>query len=279
MLVTVAIRMARERGKAVIRQIVLLLLFLSGLAVAETNPHKNLSFKCTACHVVSSWQKIHFDHRRTGFELSGQHKKLGCRDCHSIKDFSNTPATCRGCHTDFHQGRLYQDCSLCHTTANWTVLDAYKAHANTSFQLLGKHQQLDCENCHRGEIEGRWTRLRSNCVDCHRADYESTRNPDHKVLAFGLVCENCHSPLGWRPASFKKHDQEFFPIYSGTHAGVWDNCTTCHTAGNDYSQFSCFAGCHEHNRASTDGKHREVANYRYESSACYSCHAQGKGGD
>ncbi len=256
-----------------------LVLLLIMLVSAENSPHKNLSLHCSVCHSTANWKNIQFDHDSTGFELAGQHKTLQCRSCHSIKDFSAVSANCAGCHTDFHQGRLYQDCGLCHTAQNWVVLDAYKAHANTSFLLLGKHARLDCQTCHHDDLGGDWAQIQTQCVNCHRADYQSAQNPLHTNLGFGIICEDCHSPLSWTPASFKKHDERYFPIFSGSHAGEWDNCTTCHVVPGNYLQFSCFANCHEHNQSKMSEEHNEVVNFRYDSNACYSCHPRGNGGD
>ncbi len=259
---------------------VLLILFLvSTVLFAQKSPHKSVAFDCQTCHVTENWHTMRFNHDQTKFRLEGQHQKLGCLDCHSIENFSNVDQACVTCHTDYHQARLYQDCNRCHTTYNWVLLDPYKAHASTTMQLLGKHATLDCETCHRGEVEGEWLRLRSNCVDCHRADYLSAQNPVHSDLGFGIICEDCHSPIQWIPASFKKHDEQYFPIYSGNHAGVWENCTTCHYTPGNYRDFSCFLNCHEHSQSKTDSKHGEVSGYRYDSQACYSCHRQGQGED
>ena len=49
-----------------------------------------------------------------------------------------------------------------------------------------------------------------------------------------------------------------FPIFSGTHAGLWDGCTTCHGSEGTWLPFSCF-GCHKHNQTSMDQKHRAFA--------------------
>ncbi len=259
--------------------VLLILLFIFSMTLAEESPHKNMSMRCTVCHTTENWKRIHFDHSTTGFDLEGQHKMLKCRSCHDIKDFSAVSSDCADCHTDFHQGRLYHDCSLCHTPKNWVLLDAYKAHANTSFLLLGKHARLDCQACHHNDMGGDWAQVQTTCINCHRKEYQATQNPVHTRLGFGIICENCHSPLSWTPASFRKHDDSYFPIFSGSHAGEWQNCTTCHIIRDDYTQFSCFENCHEHSKSKTDAKHREVSNYRYESNACYSCHPQGKGGD
>jgi len=73
-------------------------------------------------------------------------------------------------------------------------------------------------------------------------------------------------------------DGPFFPIYSGSHRGTWSSCSTCHQIANDFRQFTCLV-CHEHNQASMDNKHHGRPGYSYVSTACLSCHPNGRGGD
>ena len=246
---------------------------------AQKSPHIRLNFPCETCHNTQQWDSVRFNHEQTKFPLTGQHVKLDCKDCHNLKNFSDVIPACNSCHTDIHHDRLYPDCDRCHTTQNWILLDFYKAHASTSMPILGSHAQLDCQACHRGAVDGEWRRLRSNCYDCHRTDYLSAQNPVHSDLNFGLICEDCHSQISWNPALFQKHDSQHFPIYTGDHKGEWENCTTCHFNNGNYTTFSCFLNCHEHNQSETDSKHHEVSGYRYDSNACYSCHRNGKGED
>ncbi|WP_456405755.1 hypothetical protein [Caldithrix abyssi] len=266
-------------GHQFINLILIFVFFAIQTADAGETPHKVLTLPCESCHVTKNWQDISFDHTTTGYELSGEHKKIACASCHNLADFSQVQANCNSCHTDVHRNRLYPDCERCHTTQSWIVMDVQKAHGNTSFQLIGRHANLDCWTCHRGEIEGEWRRLSSNCIECHRNDYLAATDPVHDDLGFGVLCEDCHSLFSWKPATFKKHDSQYFPIFSGEHAGRWESCTTCHYDAGNYSAFSCFLNCHEHNQAATDREHDDVAGYRYDSNACYECHRSGKGDD
>jgi len=268
--------MIKSRRKA---GLLLGLMFCSSPLWAQTNPHDTLTFDCQACHETEQWQRLHFDHNKTDFKLNGQHKQLPCVSCHRLNNFADVPLSCNGCHTDVHHGRLYPQCERCHSTQNWIILDPEQAHANTIMPLTGRHAALDCWSCHRGVQEGEWRRVRSNCYDCHRQEYLSAQEPLHTDLEFGPLCEDCHSQLAWIPAVFKKHEREYFPVYSGAHAGEWSSCATCHQDGGNYAVFSCFINCHEHGRSVTDGRHREVAGYRYDSQACFNCHRNGRGDD
>ena len=255
-----------------------LILVLFGTRIfAQENPHGAAIGECSTCHIENGWTMIHFNHDTTGYALTGAHHGLNCVECHDIADFKKIASDCRDCHTDVHQGSLNPQCNRCHNARGWTVLSPVEAHRSTFFQLLGAHASLDCYQCHRNTRNNDFRLNTALCVDCHRETYNGVSNPDHRKAGFGVVCEDCHNLLRWKPALFNDHDA-LFPIFSGTHAGEWSQCSTCHTHTSDYATFSCF-GCHEHNEASTDSKHDEVSGYVYESAACYACHPQGNGED
>jgi hypothetical protein len=63
-----------------------------------------------------------------------------------------------------------------------------------------------------------------------------------------------------------------FPITAAPHAV---DCAVCHGNFDSFSQFSCF-NCHGHEVENlTDQMHLSVANYAYDSNACYHCHSTG----
>lgn len=250
------------------------LLWAEGVKIS---PHQNLALACTACHspASDSWHTIQFDHPQTGYTLAGAHLNTDCLNCHSVSDFSKVESDCQYCHSDVHKGRLTTECERCHTnTRNWSVLDTYAIHSETGFQLLGSHARLDCFGCHRGELENRFIIAESTCNGCHQTSYMSTTAPDHHALGLSRACNECHAFTGWKPARFRAHDA-YFPINSGAHSGVWDDCTTCHKVADDYTEFSC-THCHAHRQSKMDDKHREKRDYVYESHACLSCHRNGK---
>lgn len=253
--------------------ITLNLAFLFIASAAQENPHEKVPFGCETCHITSEWKMIHFNHDTTGFMVDGRHRQVDCKACHDLADFSEVDSNCRYCHTDVHQAKIYPDCELCHTTSGWQILDAYQAHANTTFQLLGSHAKLDCDACHKTEIINEFRRPFTDCFDCHRESYLSTTSPKHTPDMFGMRCDDCHSFLAWKPATFRNHDDSF-PIFSGEHSGTWDNCTTCHINPDTYSEFTCLV-CHAHRQSKMDEEHRGKSGYSYESQACYHCHPRG----
>jgi hypothetical protein len=152
-------------------------------------------------------------------------------------------------------------CEQCHSVNAWTPASF---NHDQFFALTGAHRAAACESCHRN---GQYAGTPRQCVGCHQAEYNATRNPNHAQSGFPTSCEQCHSTNAWTPASFD-HDR-FFPL---PHHGV-SVCSDCHRGGN-VQQFSCI-DCHEHNRADTDKDHREVGGYQYSSQACYNCHRRG----
>ncbi|HEY6913036.1 MAG TPA: hypothetical protein VI413_00030, partial [Paludibacter sp.] len=72
----------------------ILFILLSGIilhAEAKSSPHGDkLKVDCAVCHVTENWTRIKpgFDHNKTKFPLTGQHKMIDCRKCHVSLDFS-----------------------------------------------------------------------------------------------------------------------------------------------------------------------------------------------
>jgi hypothetical protein len=246
-------------------------------ATVRESPHKKLKRSCEHCHVATSFRDIRFDHGETGYELSGPHSLVGCLDCHNVEDFSKVERFCGTCHQDIHRSRLGVDCERCHTTEGWAVFDAENIHENTNFPIQGRHLLLDCLACHPGMPATDFRRAWTGCYDCHRPEYENAQSPNHLTAGFPVTCEWCHEMTGWKPAGYPDHEV-YFPIFSGTHNGQWNECTECHVVPGNFQIFECIE-CHAHNRPETDGEHSGIPGYEYSSPACYSCHPRGEAGE
>ena len=222
------------------------------------------------------WVPSTFDHDAQYFPIySGSHNGewMACMDCHQNP---NTYAefTCFMCHTQPEtdqdhvgiNGYAYvnEACLVCHPNGN--ALDNFD-HSSTGFPLLGEHVNVSCLECHTNGFAGTPT----DCNGCHMDDYNATTNPNHASSGFGTDCAACHTEGGWVPATFD-HDAQFFPIYSGNHQGVWNDCTDCHTDVNNYSMFTC-ALCHTQN--DMDDEHGGVNGYAFVPSKCIECHPNG----
>jgi hypothetical protein len=163
------------------------------------------------------------------------------------------------------------NCDQCHTTNTGWSPAQFPIH-NNYFTFAGAHISIkdNCKVCHNGD----YNNTPATCFGCHQNDFNGTTNPPHLSLGFPQTCSDCHTQTSWSPANYN-HDGSYFPIYSGSHNGVWSKCSDCHTNSSNYQVFSCI-NCHAHNKTETDGNHAEVSGYSYTSSECYRCHPKGR---
>jgi hypothetical protein len=247
-----------------------------------TNPnHVSGGFPtdCSICHSTISWANATFNHALSGFPLTGAHATLQCQSCHANGQFTNLSTACVSCHLkDFQNTNnpnhtaagFPQQCQVCHSTTAW--IPASFNHNTTGFPLTGAHATVPCASCH---INGQYAGTPTACYSCHQKDYQGTTDPNHVAAAFPTTCTLCHNTTSWAGATF---NHTWFPIYSGTHAGVWSTCGTCHINASNYAAFSCI-NCHTHSQSNTDPHHTDVSGYVYNATSCYSCHPSGQGGN
>ncbi|MBI5917153.1 MAG: hypothetical protein HY842_17415 [Bacteroidetes bacterium] len=235
---------------------------------------------CEDCHTETAWVPSTFDHNQF-YPLTGAHIPIqnDCAACHN-GNYNNTPNTCEGCHMpDYNTStnpnhlslNLPTDCDMCHTTdPDWNPA-TFPIHSQF-WPFVGAHVaiQNDCAACHNGN----YNNTPNTCYGCHASDYNGANNPNHQQAGFPTDCTLCHSQNAWVPSNFD-HDNMYFPIYSGTHQGEWNQCVECHIGGN-YNSFSCI-DCHEHDDpVELADDHQGVNGYQYSSPACYSCHPDGE---
>ena len=137
---------------------------------------------CESCHSSKLWGEIEFDHSKTDFNLEGAHIRQSCRSCHFSEseggilhqEFSQLSSSCVSCHQDVHNSQFEKtggtDCLKCHDFADWSA--SKFDHDQTSFKLLGKHQDVACVKCHiqvvRDEIVYTEYKLKDHsCESCH----------------------------------------------------------------------------------------------------------------
>ena len=187
---------------------------------------------CLACHDgVDRYGD--FDHNQVTFALTGKHLQVDCSGCHlnarTITDLQNTPTACEGCHLsdDAHAGKFGSECGACHTPDGWEP--ATFDHSLVDFPLEGKHVDVPCENCHTSGFAGTPT----TCEGCHLSD-------DAHAGKFGTQCGQCHTPAGWKPATFD-HNLADFKL-EGKHVDV--PCESCHTSGFKGTPKDCYS-CHQ----------------------------------
>lgn len=227
---------------------------------------------CLDCHDgIDSYSQANFDHSQV-FPLTGRHLETTCAGCHAnartSADLQATPTNCVACHVedDAHDGQFGQDCAACHNTDDWQ--DATFDHSQTAFPLTGRHEGVDCVECHVDRV---FQGTPTDCVACHV-------EPAFHLAAFGATaCSDCHTTSAWQPARFDW--PHTFPLDHGESGVV--TCQICHpTQVQDYT---CY-GCHEHQPNEIAEKHLDEGISDFQD--CVSCHptgledeAEGRGGN
>lgn len=242
-------------------------------------PHPAIQTRCAACHTAEGWNRVSFDHARTGFPLEGRHQQATCRGCHADNEFkAPIPQRCSTCHRDAHQGEFGARCEGCHDAFGWTSKFDANAHRNTGFPLIGRHAFIPCEECHLSARDRTFSRATVQCSTCHLQDYMRTAGTalDHRANGFSTQCTDCHGPFSFRGARFQAHEA-CFELQAGSHSGI--SCLDCHrslpgftvTGACNTGTASC-TSCHSHTCARTDPRHSDVAGYQCKDRKCYECH-------
>ncbi len=219
----------------------------------KDEPHKGqLGTDCATCHNAKSWTDTSpFDHSKTDFPLKDAHQKVACQTCHIGEIYKDLPSKCVDCHQiqDVHAGRFGPKCETCHRSTKWTEV-RFNHDQDTKFPLIGKHEKVKCNACHKTPLYGEKTS--TQCSDCHGV------NDPHKGQ-LGKQCDACHSPKGWRDNVVFEHDITRFPLI-GLHALV--PCEACHiSAAFKEAPLAC-SKCH-----SRDDYHKGKLGL-----ACATCH-------
>lgn len=211
---------------------------MSNCTKCHTLGSKISNEKCLACHTEI---KLRVD-KRTGYHSSVQVYKKNCTVCHSD-----------------HHGRQYQ---IIHFDKN--KFD----HLLTGYKLEGKHNTLQCNDCHEGpkivdpavkKKKSTYLGLGKECLSCHE-DYHQ------KTLVSN--CSSCHTFKAFKPAEKFDHAKSKF-ILKGKHKTV--ECIKCHEKtvlnGKDFQKFkglkySGCVNCHKDVHNNSFGQH------------CADCHVE-----
>lgn len=212
------------------------------------NPHGDMTLECRLCHREQDWsvtaRSSTFDHDSTGFSLEGHHALVACKDCHQQPQFAHIGTRCADCHLDAHKGGLGPDCEQCHTPDGWVErTNAQRQHDTTRLPLVGAHARVDCDACHTGAVKGQYVGTPFDCYACHQANYEATRNPDHRAAGFATDCNRCHGVFS---ASWGRGDFVHSPNFPLTGAHASTACAECHTPERGFAgtPTDCYA-CHQ----------------------------------
>jgi hypothetical protein len=239
----------------------------------------SITRSCASCHSTASFADVDVGVAHPAdFPLAGAHLQVSCESCHQNDlggAFRALDTECSSCHMgDYfkapvvdHQALGFSTfCTDCHSTTSFRDIPFDHFVMSGGFGLEGRHAAIDCTTCHNGPGGDVPTVARpDDCVACHVDDYDR----EHGGTGFPTDCVACHDPFGWEGASF----EHSFPIFSGAHAGEWNDCADCHQTPSDYTSFSCL-GCHR--QAETDDEHQGERGYAYDSPTCLSCHPDGR---
>lgn len=192
--------------------------------------HNGLNFR------IVNFDEKKFNHNLTGFILTGAHGKKECKDCHNSKkiqlqSLKNKKFTylglnpaCKSCHEDYHQQTLSSECGNCHDANAFKPASKFY-HTKAKFQLIGKHQNVDCIKCHKTEIKNgkkfqKFTGIQfQSCTNCHK-DIHNNK--------FGQNCTECHNNESFtllKTTNKFDHNKTDFKL-GGKHESV--NCKLCH---------------------------------------------------
>ena len=260
-------------------------------AQAATDPlHSGISgysytaSQCLSCHPTGTGGNF-TQHDALYFPIySGTHNGTwsACTACHPS---AGTPSTytcmSSGCHaqaaTDpIHQGitgyaYTASQCLSCHPQGNQATFTQHDALYFPIYSGIHNGTWSACTACHpTAGSPNVYTCMSSGC------HAQAATDPIHAGITgytySASQCLSCH-PTG-TGGNFTQHDALYFPIYSGTHNGLWTACTDCHPTAATPSVFTCMSGgCHA--QAATDPIHAGITGYAYTASQCLSCHPQG----
>ncbi|MDX1395300.1 MAG: hypothetical protein R3195_12965 [Gemmatimonadota bacterium] len=241
------------------------------------SPHGALPERldCLACHTGSAWtparDELDFDHdRETAFELRWAHARASCGTCHLSLRFDEPGAECATCHVDIHRGSLGSDCASCHDTERFVYPRSPFQHALTAFPLTGAHLQQSCESCHVDDRGGLYSGADTECVSCHRSDYETNGLVDHVDAGFSTDCLECHTTDAWLIVPAFDHLQlSGFPLLEA-HGLI--ACEACHIRATGQTKFSptTEGDCYTCHRVDYE-RHHPAADV---STECLMCHTR-----
>jgi hypothetical protein len=120
-----------------------------------------------------------------------------------------------------------QSCESCHSTNGWkrvslTNVNEKFDHSKTKYPLLGKHQTVDCLQCHtNGDFKK--PLAFQKCKDCHQDIHQG----QFAKRSDGGECASCHTVNGFKPTTYgvKEHATSAYPLEE-KHAKL--QCAQCH---------------------------------------------------
>ncbi|MFQ5769063.1 MAG: hypothetical protein ACE5HX_00900 [bacterium] len=243
---------------------------------------------CDRCHTFQGWEIFNVEeiHSNSQFPLIGRHTLVDCWSCHQNQqqgDFTFLTTECISCHQQQYletqnpnhvANSFSTNCQECHDMNDWQP--AFLANHDAFFPIFsGEHDGAwsDCMDCHMNPA----TFSNFTCLNCHE-HRQSKMDPEHRgITGYAYesnACLSCH-PNGSEADISENHDADFFPIFSGTHQGTWQECSECHVSPGTFKIVSCI-DCHKHEQSKTDSEHAGITGYAYTTENCLICHPTGE---
>ena len=219
---------------------------LTGLEKTCASCHEDvhrgsLGTECSKCHDAGKWSVTPgFNHDTTAYPLTNKHAGVKCDKCHltpalaTRQDDAGRPIpvyrpvphqSCADCHKDPHAGRLGPNCTNCHSTTGFRLIDKQNfEHDRTRYPLKGKHGAIRCAGCHQDfSTPERKKPGFQTCATCHTDAHGGTATLAGKPAD----CAECHTVSGFIPATFtaQRHQATKYPL-EGKHQTV--TCSSCH---------------------------------------------------
>lgn len=235
-----------------------------------------LGTQCEQCHRPTGWTDVRWDHAvQSGMPLNADHKGIACESCHKGGQFRSGTSACIDCHQkDFaattapnHLAAGFPTaCEVCHRPSEptWRNGGGGGFNHNAVFALQGRHASVSCVSCHKNNVYKGTSR---DCVGCHLANYNATRNPNHAAAGFSTACETCHRPTdtAWVGNGGFNHSAIFALV--GPHASA--ACASCHKNGVYKGTSRDCVGCHRDKYDATRSPSHAAAGF---STSCETCH-------
>jgi hypothetical protein len=203
---------------------------------------------CGSCHKSSTYAVGSFGPMNMTQATHAFASATACNTCHeaglSFYMGAASPAL-QGRPSDHTSGQMVapNDCSICHTTANWNSTMMPAGH-------MPNPANQACNICHTA-APGNYTTLAANsvlhtgitsseCAQCHGGttpltwynNYtpkDAVLTPSHIPFLAGTSCGSCHSSSTYAAGSFGPMN-----MTQATHAFVATTCDTCHEKGRSF---------------------------------------------
>lgn len=245
--------------------------------------------QCEACHLehkgrnydMMGWRAVggmeSFDHKLTGWPLSGKHAAIDCTECHKrtnrqgLRVFMGEDRLCGSCHQDDQPHgftkKALMACDRCHNESVWKPAKRNQDfdHDNpndAAMRLDGSHEDVSCAKCHP---KAKFNLERDKPAACGNS---GCHNSPHDGHLFGTKnCEDCHSPM-LRSLAKNRFNHAKATRFELTGAHAKQQCYACHTKplGTRKPDRAC-ATCH-----ADDNRHQDRFKAFGSPPSCETCH-------